>query len=561
MTTQKHNDLKRLFVGVRNPTDIKPRHVEAFNIKYRSNVTISELIPDIPDGLIEETAFKSIVRDDFSLENDPCFRKVCRLPPEKGQILPRLSQAYLFFKSLEDMSRYWDNSKDKYFEKTENLTSTGNKNDKSKQSIQNPNAKTPPLTNGDTYTSTSRLYTGRRHSNAGAMPPHLRDSTLEGLLRSATQKFNAVCKPPTQQYTRLQIGELLIPVRQTLVVGRVPSDRAEARKMKTLGPMLVGSARGEIVFRGQGDERGKGQAEMVDFLRELGGLLLLAQQRNREGRTERRPGTGSECWWVTRERWGGGRGGTMPHEESEGGEEVSKIEEDVVMSDATRPKRPLDASSESGEAAAVSGETSTSTTNAPLVPALTKTPTIREAAAALPATAPPTERPGPAAATPRIERPPLSTRRMRNICEAWRSLKPPSALWDPNVTYSAIGKVDGKDGDWDDVFMVSCVNTHVCILKMRVSRGYCDWLETGRMSEARKEKKLGRSGIVLPMKEEKGMDWEGQEMRREVLYLERTGWWDLFSREERVEALGAIWRVLSWVCREMGGGKLPWEVE
>lgn len=147
------------------------------------------------------------------------------------------------------------------------------------------------------------------------------------------------------------------------------------------------------------------------------------------------------------------------------------------------------------------------------------------------------------------------------MSEAWKVLKPPSPLWDPNLTYKAIGKIDGAAGEWDDVFMVSSINTHVSVLRMRVSRGYMTWLESGSMSEVQQETKLGKSGITLPMVNQMLKDWDGDEMQREIIYLERSVWWDMFVPGERVEALRTLWMVLSWLSREVGGGKLPWAVE
>lgn len=565
LTAQKHANLKKLLMGIKNPTDIAPWHVEAFNVKYRSNVSMSDLVPNLPDGLIEEAALNTLIKDELSLENDPCYRKVCRLPPEKGQTLPRLAQAYLFYKSLEDMSRYWDNSKDNYFTKTSNTASSPTQPDGRRQSLQKENIKPPADPNGDVHMTNSAaqiadktppsaqsLYIGRRSGNAATMPPNMRDGVLDGLLRAAAQKFNALCKPPSQQHTRLQVGELLIPVRQTFVVGRVPSDRNEARKAKILGPLMVGSSRSEVVFRKEGEEVGEGQGEVADFLRELGGLLLLAQQRNRDGCAEVTPGSDEHCWWARKERWGGGAGGKMPHEEVDidSAEEFPKIDGDVVMKDAsdghTRGKRAFDTSAEKDKAdiaalpkAATATKPSLNNPPSPHGPGASSSPLTASAA--------------------RPSRPPMSARRVKLLSEAWKTVKPPSAIWDPNTTYRAIGKSDGPDGEWDDIFMLSSVNSHVCLLRMRVSKGYLGWLETGEMGEMQSERKVGRSGITLPVEESK--DWEGDVMRREVLYVERSEWWDFFEPQERVEALTGLWRVLSWLNREVGGGKLPWAVE
>jgi hypothetical protein len=620
LTKQKHAELKKLLMGIKNPAELTPKLVEAFNVKYRSNVGIADLVPDIPDGLLEEAALNAIIKDEFILENDPCFRKVCRLPPEKGQTLPRLSQAYLFYKQLEDMSRYWDNSKDSYFTKSPTTAPSQPLRNPLRPRLQKETIKPEDFdANGDIPMKNStpqappnpcpptpqNLYTGRRNGNAATMPPQMRDGALEGLLRAATQKFNAVCKPPAQQYARLQVGNCLIPVRQTCVIGRVPSDRAEARKAKTCGPIMVGSSRGEVVFRREGESVGHGQGEVADFLRELGGLLLLAQQRGHEGRAEVRPGSGEGSWWARNERWGGGVGGKMPHEEQTEMEGVvdefprAVVDKDVVMRDIPnghpRAKRSLDISTakddDKGDVAPVSKykclpgievnadfgtvPTAALSHNTPI--AIDKSTTSSSSTPIIPSATSNT----PATSQSRPNRPPMSSRRVKALAEAWKIIRAPSALWDPNTTYQAIGRPDSHDGEWDNIFMLSSVNTHVCLLKMKVSREYLGWLEGGVQSGTEvegedvdvvvkekgngqakaKEKRVGRSGISLPVKEER--DWDGEIMRGEILYIERSAWWDLFVPAERVEALKVLWQVLSWLCREVGsgGGKVFGSVE
>lgn len=613
LTKNKHTELKKLLIGIKNPAELTPKFVEAFNVKYRSNVAIADLVPDVPDGLLEEAALNTIIKDEFLLENEPCFRKVCRLSPEKGQTLPRLSQAYLFYKQLEEMSRYWDNSKDSYFTKIPTTAPSQPLRNPLRSSTQKENVRPQDFdANGDTYMTNStpqtppntnsptpqNLYTGRRNGNAANMPPQMRDGALEGFLRAATQKFNTVCKPPAQQYTRLQVGNCLIPMRQTCVVGRVPSDRAEARKAKTCGPMMVGSSRGEVVFRREGESVGQGQGEVADFLRELGGLLLLAQQRDREGRAEVRPGSGEDAWWARKERWGGGVGGKMPHEEQTEMQGVMEefpavADKDFAMRDMpnghTRAKRSLDISvakdDDKGDVAPVSKykclpgiEANANIGTAPTAASSHDTPIATDKSTTSSSSTPiipSATSNAPAPSRSRPTRPPMSSRRVKVLAESWKIIRVPSALWDPNTMYQAIGRPDGHDGEWDNVFMISSVNTHVCLLKMKVSREYLGWLEGGVDGEQMdvdvkengdgeakaKERRVGRSGISLPVEEER--DWNGEIMRGEILYVERSAWWDLFVPAERVEALKVLWQVLSWLSREVGsgGGKVFGSVE
>ena len=68
-------------------------------------------------------------------------------------------------------------------------------------------------------------------------------------------------------------------------------------------------SRSETSFRPQGEAMGTGQAEALDLLREVAALLLLAQERAREGKSEKKPGEGK--WYTSTPRWGGGAGGEV----------------------------------------------------------------------------------------------------------------------------------------------------------------------------------------------------------------------------------------------------------
>lgn len=67
--------------------------------------------------------------------------------------------------------------------------------------------------------------------------------------------------------------------------------------------------RPETRFRDPGQEIGRGQAEALDLMREVGAMLLLAQERGREGKPPTKPGEGK--WYTSKPRWGGGSGGEM----------------------------------------------------------------------------------------------------------------------------------------------------------------------------------------------------------------------------------------------------------
>ena len=89
-------------------------------------------------------------------------------------------------------------------------------------------------------------------------------------------------------------------------------DRARNRAGILEGPIFAFQARHETNFSGEGAEgkasncRGSGKLDRTDILREVGALLVLAQERAREGKPEVVPGKGK--WWAEKARWGGGSG-------------------------------------------------------------------------------------------------------------------------------------------------------------------------------------------------------------------------------------------------------------
>jgi hypothetical protein len=80
----------------------------------------------------------------------------------------------------------------------------------------------------------------------------------------------------------------------------------KARQGYMEGPIFGIQCRPDTSFGSTGNL----QADSVlDAVRELGGMLLLAQERAREGKTEVRSGEGK--WWTSKPRWGGGPGGEV----------------------------------------------------------------------------------------------------------------------------------------------------------------------------------------------------------------------------------------------------------
>jgi hypothetical protein len=74
--------------------------------------------------------------------------------------------------------------------------------------------------------------------------------------------------------------------------------------------------------------------------------------------------------------------------------------------------------------------------------------------------------------------------------------------------------------------MVSSLNHHISLLKLHVHRGYLEYITHGK----------------LPENEPSDADWCSPT-------LQRTKWFDLFSVEDRTEAMRGLWGVMSYLMR------------
>ena len=220
-------------------------------------------------------------------------------------------------------------------------------------------------------------YRGYRIGNGAEMPDQYRIDCVRAFVEPIAWAFGVTLsahrRPPV-----LTIEHVRFPVRMSSVAWRQPQDRAKARQGYMEGPVLGIQCRADVNFGATG--RLDAQSTL-DAVRELGGLLLLAQERAREGKTERRGGQGK--WWTSKERWGGGPGGEVG--EATGATDVlakevaSKLEE-----------KPVERNRDGSKA-----------------------------------------------------------RRRPTPTEIWKTLRPGNPLWDPKVTYEAVGK--DRSVAWDNV--------------------------------------------------------------------------------------------------------------
>ncbi|KAF3045159.1 hypothetical protein E8E12_010161 [Didymella heteroderae] len=148
-------------------------------------------------------------------------------------------------------------------------------------------------------------YRGYRIGNGAEMPDQYRVDCVRAFVEPIAWAFGVTLaqhrRPPV-----LSLDHVRFPVRMSSVAWRGPQDRVRARQGWMEGPVLGIQCRPDVNFGASGNIDAESN---LDAVRELGGLLLLAQERSREGKVERLAGEGK--WWTTKERWGGGPGGEV----------------------------------------------------------------------------------------------------------------------------------------------------------------------------------------------------------------------------------------------------------
>lgn len=315
------------------------------------------------------------------------------------------------------------------------------------------------------------FYRGYRIGNGAEMPDQYRIDCVRAFLEPIAWAFGVTLsqhrRPPV-----LNLEHIRFPVRMSSAAWRAPQDRAKARQGWMEGPLLGMQCRSDINFGIRGECK---PDAVLDTVRELGGLLLLAQERAREGKVEARGGEGK--WWTTKSRWGGGPGGEL-------GDAQSASDVPVKEPSTVPEERPTQRNPDGSKA-----------------------------------------------------------RRRPTPAEIWKILRPNHPSWDPKVVYEAIGK--NKSVEWDDVrtrtscvrdqtmltslqiFMISSLNHHISVMHLHVHPLYLQYLSEG----------------VLPQVTPSESDWCSPR-------LQRSRWFDLFSIDDRTEAMRGIWGIMSYQMRK-----------
>jgi hypothetical protein len=283
------------------------------------------------------------------LSNIDGFRGYARISIDDRPI-PRVTHARPFFEHLDGMVQYWDTSLDEYIPPN-SIGSSENDNKPRKRTKLSPDDPDMPSPSSESCAPSSTLsaiatpivpptesvtladatismhpkrpnssrrtipgfrrgepspppvgtYRGWRIDSGKNMPNGTRDLLVKALLEIAMWPFGFHVDTSERQPPRVEIQALRVSVPLTRRIWRPPTDRIEAKMGTVYGPVLGMSARPMTGF-----DENKIYSE-VDLLREFGTLLLLAQERNRMGRREKRPGEG--LWWDEKPRWAG-----MPYE-------------------------------------------------------------------------------------------------------------------------------------------------------------------------------------------------------------------------------------------------------
>ncbi|OAP56722.1 hypothetical protein AYL99_08834 [Fonsecaea erecta] len=572
LTRQHIKNVCRELASIRKLSDIRDSHLAHLNIQMLQDVPLPELVSDKQfesRPLLYDSDLTAML-EELEVGNEDAYREVLRLAPLEGRKKPRLAYSRNFFASLEDMSRYWDYSKDNYYEVESNVTEdpakdTNRKTDNVEKDVKNaadvemrdsvensensaqdleqtansnqsPDSSAPmaPI-EMPSHPKMKQVYKGQRLGNGEQMSPGTRVSAIRNLLKMAVHKFN--CRDyDVSPREKLRVYNINIPsVSYNFCVAKLPADTKLVRARMVEGPLMAVHCRPEVRFKSRDgllSPTSDFVGERFDLFREIGGMLMLAKQRARDGQTLSKEPSEYQ-WWAIKSRWGGG--------EMRWGQLASEVFEDEDPSWSPDERRLQLERRGQEEEERRKAEAATAADLKNLQPEdLMSGPSS------------PGERPkkkkksGEAGGSPKDKAEYKDGRRLmyvppvrRKWYQEWLKIRPNGPYWDEKLIHRRIGKRRQDEGSpgWDDIFMISAANHHVCILKMSVHESYLDWLETGGDARSR------------PQTQETAGTADMDQRQENILYVSRSPWLDLFDIEQRKELLVGIWRILSWINR------------
>lgn len=427
-------------------------------------------------------------REELSIPNQAAFRTVRRMQPEPGKQAVRLGNCYEFFRQLEFLATYWDDT-----------------------SLPDPQDDDPKEGQDSEHASVPERITYRT-TPGSQMPAEIRHNLVSAFVKLVSYDFGCNIVPPRVEPRLHLVGPL--PTKTTSKSGppsrcmsyfssgcvficRTPATREAARAGIVEGPIAAVSARNTTSFT-------KPVESSIDFGRELIAVLVTAQLRAREGKTEKRFGEGQ--WWATAKRWGGGEGGPIGRE----------VEGDIVVGD-----KDAFGGQNNGEDSASAENPSSSTDK----------PSPQESGY---------PRGIPVRGAPLNKKP----RKTLSVYDRYRMVRMPTSNWDKKVRYEAIGKIKGSD--YDDVFVVSSLFHHLSILRVRVPERLLLVLD-GTIEDS-----LEREAEQQEQKHQEEGKGEGPSWGK--LEIWRSQWFDLFIVEQRLAAMRLLWGLMAWSMRQTDHG-------
>lgn len=498
--------------------------------------------PKLCNGKVAPGPTKYVdLRSGLLTENQRAFRSVRRVTPRPGEQYVRLGYSHEFFRNLEALTTFWDDTSVEASPPANKTTAV-----EGEETVEKPPS---PDDNFASY----------RTSAGSAMPPSFRTQVLNSFLKLVTYDFN--CNIMSRVEPRLYLQSPLYssspsPTTTTRrsqfssgcsFIYRMPLDRESAKRGIVEGPIAAVSPRHTTSFPPLARDR----EAIIDLSREIIAALITAQHRAREGRVETR--FGKDTWWTTRRRWGGGSGGPIGKEaELLEAKEVGAV---VVGDKDERPLKdgavvegdgaPPSSSSPSTSLSSLSSSSRPSRPlslggprshrfNRPIPPSFASSRNDDQSTCQPPNPAAGKGGDGRGSSAP----PPKRPRTSLAIYDAYRMVRPPARHWDSKTRHEAIGRQRGVD--YDDVFVISSLFHHISILRVRVPDRLLAVLDGGPEEDEEDENVDGTG---------KGRGGKGGKKARK-LDVYRTKWYDFFIPEDRVEAMKAIWAVMAYAMRE-----------
>ncbi|KAK9772722.1 hypothetical protein SCAR479_10592 [Seiridium cardinale] len=517
---------------------VTPDQVQTKDAKFRIPLSNGNLSPEARAYLDR--------RSELLTDNETAFRTVRRIRPGPGTKAARLGNCYEFYRQLEQMAGYWDDTSlpplpddgqavPKEAEAKPPKSSLAKPLDSSLEQAQLVlvGSATAPESNSrsepkDREHKESWRVTYRTASG-NTMPAEIRHNMVSSFIKLVAYDFGCnLCAPRVEPRLQLleppsshkhQSREPLASYYPSgcVFLVRTPTTRDAARSGIVEGPLAAVSARNTISFSTQTENS-------IDFGRELIAALITAQHRARDGKEEKRFGEGK--WWATAKRWGGGEGGPIGREiESSAGGGVGDKEKSPIDPPVNTTTSPTSSAALNAEKPSPPQNGGRSTSS--------RTPSGRLQSPPYPIS--------PSSGLP-MRGPPAAKRQRKggqlSIYENYRQVRLPSSTWDKKARYMALGKVPGAE--YDDVFVISSVFHHLSVLRVRVPMRLLDVL-AGAPEDADDDNK--------DRKEEA----KGAERSWGKLEVWRSKWFDMFLAQDRVEALRLLWGINAWTMRKVEG--------